>query len=175
MEWAMSALINFSPAPRARMTLHSRAEQNSKGFLYFFLFSVQTKLTSLTPEFHLTKDRKIRVRVADDVYRDPLRVDLDDKWFCCSFLRNNYGSCFRFVLILYLFAYVILQLMQTLTTYANAGKHALTKEGTGFFRKGVLHHAQCCFRPLIRVPHRLLDPKIMAVQARPQKFHSSYW
>ncbi len=40
---------------------------------------------------------------------------------------------------------------------------ALTKEGTGFFTKEVLHHAQCCFRPLICVPPRLLDPKFMAI------------
>ena len=39
----------------------------------------------------------------------------------------------------------------------------LTKEVTGFFTKGVLHHAQCCFRPLICVSPRLLDPKFMAV------------
>jgi hypothetical protein len=39
----------------------------------------------------------------------------------------------------------------------------LTKERTGFFTKGVLHHAQRCFRPLICVSPRLLDPKFMAV------------
>jgi hypothetical protein len=37
------------------------------------------------------------------------------------------------------------------------------KEGTGLFPKRVMHHGQCSFRPLICVPTRLLDPKLMAV------------
>ena len=38
----------------------------------------------------------------------------------------------------------------------------LTKEGTGFFAQGVLHHAQCSFRSLIGVASRLLDMIFMS-------------
>jgi hypothetical protein len=42
----------------------------------------------------------------------------------------------------------------------------LTEEGTGLFLKRGIHHGQCSFRPLIRVPTRFLDPKLMAVLRR---------
>ena len=40
--------------------------------------------------------------------------------------------------------------------------NTLTKEGTGFFAQGVLHHAQCSFRSLIGVASRLLDMIFMS-------------
>ncbi len=56
---------------------------------------------------HLTKEIGIDV----DVRQEPSSVDLDDKGFCCPFLQNNFGSCNRFVLLLYRFSHVALRWM----------------------------------------------------------------
>jgi hypothetical protein len=48
----------------------------SEGFLsFFFLISVQTKLSFQSSEFLLMKDREI----ADNVHQGPLSVDFDDE------------------------------------------------------------------------------------------------
>jgi hypothetical protein len=62
--------------------------KKSEGFLnFFFLISVQTKLSLQSSEFLLTKDREI----ADNVHQGPLSVNFDDEWFCAELMQKQIG------------------------------------------------------------------------------------
>ena len=75
-------LTRFLPAPRLSPSYcaHMTLQRWTKKFrrvpqFFFFLVSVQTKLSLQSSEFLLTKDRGI----ANDVHQGPLSVDFDDE------------------------------------------------------------------------------------------------
>ncbi len=78
-------LARFLPAPRhqaqhpriaraCHMDLQRWTKKIRRVPQFFFLISVQTKLSLQSSEFLLTKDREI----ADNVHQGPLSVDFDD-------------------------------------------------------------------------------------------------